>query len=76
MTDLEIVLKSGQRKSVRVDYHRGHWKNPMSDAELESKFRSLAARQLAAKRIDALLEQLRNLEKIPKAAALVTLTKV
>lgn len=76
MTDFEIVLKSGQRKSVRVDYHRGHWKNPMSDAELESKFRSLAARQLAAKRIDALLEQLRNLEKIPKAAALVTLTKV
>ena len=75
MTDFEIVLKSGQRKSVRVDYHRGHWKNPMSDAELETKFRSLAGRQLAAKRIDALLEQLRHIEMLPKAGALVAMTK-
>jgi 2-methylcitrate dehydratase len=75
MTDFEIVLKSGQRKSVRVDYHRGHWKNPMSDLELETKFRSLAARQLSAKRIDALLGQLRNVEKMPKAGALLAMTR-
>jgi 2-methylcitrate dehydratase len=24
LCDLEVVLKSGQRKAVRVDYHRGH----------------------------------------------------
>ena len=44
--DLEIVLKSGQRQSIRVEYHRGHWKNPMTDAEVEEKFRALARRQL------------------------------
>jgi 2-methylcitrate dehydratase len=76
LTDFEVVLKSGQRKSVRVDYHRGHWKNPMTDAELETKFRSLAGRQLSAKRIDALLQQLRNVEKMPKAGALVAMTQV
>ncbi|HEY2677776.1 MAG TPA: MmgE/PrpD family protein [Steroidobacteraceae bacterium] len=76
MTDFEIVLKSGQRKSVRVDYHRGHWKNPMSDAELEAKFRSLAGRQLASKRVGALLDQLRNLENMPKAGGLLALTKI
>jgi 2-methylcitrate dehydratase len=75
MTDFEVVLKSGQRKSVRVDYHRGHWKNPMTDTELEAKFRSLAGRQLSAKRIEGLLEQLRNVEKMPKAGALVAMTK-
>jgi 2-methylcitrate dehydratase len=39
LCDLEIVLKSGERKRVRVEYHRGHWKNPMTDAEREEKFR-------------------------------------
>ena len=33
LCDLEVVLKSGMRKAVRVEYHRGHWKNPMTDAE-------------------------------------------
>jgi hypothetical protein len=32
LCDLEVVLKSGMRKAVRVEYHRGHWKNPMTDA--------------------------------------------
>ena len=40
LCDMEIVLKSGRRENVRVEYHRGHWKNPMTDAELEEKFRS------------------------------------
>ena len=52
--DFEIVLKSGARKSVQVQYHRGHWKNPMTDAEMADKFRSLAGRHLSARRIDAL----------------------
>ena len=55
LCDFEIVLKSGTQKSVRVEYHRGHPKNPMTDAEMEEKFRSLAAKYLSADRIDALL---------------------
>jgi 2-methylcitrate dehydratase len=39
---LEVVLKSGVRKTVRVEYHRGHFKNPMTDAEMEEKFRLMA----------------------------------
>jgi 2-methylcitrate dehydratase len=70
------VLKSGERKAVRVEYHRGHFKNPMTDAEMEEKFRSLARKQLSAERIDALLRQLWALEDMPKAGALIELTKV
>jgi 2-methylcitrate dehydratase len=76
MCDFEVVLKSGLRKSIRVEYHRGHWKNPMSDEELEGKFRLLASRHLQPKRIDALLDKLRNLEALPKAGVLAAMTKV
>jgi 2-methylcitrate dehydratase len=76
LCDFELVLKSGERKAVRVEYHRGHFKNPMTDAEMEEKFRSLARKQLSAERTDALLRQLWALEDLPKAGALIELTKV
>jgi 2-methylcitrate dehydratase len=76
LCDLEIVLKSGQQKSVRVEYHRGHWKNPMTDAEMEEKFQSLARKHLPADRIDPLLRQLWTLEDMPKAGTLVEMTRV
>jgi 2-methylcitrate dehydratase len=76
LCDFEIALKSGARKSVRVEYHRGHPKNPMTDTEMEEKFRSLAVKYLPAERVDALLRQLWTLEDMPKAATLVEMTKV
>jgi len=76
LCDFEVVLKSGERKAVRVEYHRGHFKNPMTDAEMEEKFRSLARKHLAAARVDALLRQLWALEDMPKAGALIEMTKV
>jgi len=76
LCDFELVLKSGERKAVRVEYHRGHFKNPMTDAEMEEKFRSLARKHLAAERTDALLRQLWALEDMPKAGALIEMTKV
>jgi 2-methylcitrate dehydratase len=76
LCDFEVVLKSGAQKSVRVEYHRGHKKNPMTDAEMEEKFRSLARNHLPAERIDALLRQLWALEDLPKAGTLVEMTRV
>ena len=76
LCDFELVLKTGERKAVRVEYHRGHFKNPMTDAEMEEKFRSLARKHLAAERVDALLRQLWALEDIPRAGALIEMTKV
>jgi 2-methylcitrate dehydratase len=73
--DLEIVLKSGQRKNVRVEYHRGHWKNPMTDGEIEEKFRALAGRQLPAAQTDDLLRRLWALDGLPKAGELIAATR-
>jgi 2-methylcitrate dehydratase len=76
LCDFELVLKSGERKAIRVEYHRGHFKNPMTDAEMEEKFRSLARKHLPAERVDALLRQLWTLEDMPKAGVLIEMTKV
>ena len=76
LCDFEIVLKNGMRKAVRVEYHRGHPKNPMTDAEMEEKFRLLAGKHLPKERINALLRQLWTLEDMPKAATVLEMTKV
>jgi 2-methylcitrate dehydratase len=75
LCELEIVLKSGERKTVRVEYHRGHFKNPMTDAEMEEKFRSMARKQLSGDRVDGLLRQLWALESVPKVGELIAATK-
>jgi 2-methylcitrate dehydratase len=75
LCNLEIVLKSGERKNVRVEYHRGHWKNPMTDAEVEEKFRSLAKKQLRPAQTDDLLRQLWALESVPQAGAILAATR-
>jgi 2-methylcitrate dehydratase len=75
LCDLEVVLKNGRREQIRVEYHRGHAKNPMSDAELEEKFRSLAGDLLPKARIDALLEQIWTLDEARDVRGLIAATK-
>jgi 2-methylcitrate dehydratase len=75
LCELEILLKSGERKTVRVEYHRGHFKNPMTDAEMEEKFRSMAQKHLSADRVDSLLRQLWALESVPKVGELIAATR-
>ncbi len=75
LCELEIVLKSGERRTVRVEYHRGHFKNPMSDGEMEEKFRSMAQKHLSADRVDSLLRQLWALESVPKVGELIAATR-
>jgi 2-methylcitrate dehydratase len=76
LCELEIVLKSGARRTVRVEYHRGHFRNPMTDAEMEEKFRLLVAKHLPAERVDRLLHILRNIENEPTLGNLIAATVV
>jgi 2-methylcitrate dehydratase len=76
LCELEVVLKSGARKTVRVEYHRGHFKNPMSDAEMEQKFRLMAQKHLGADRVDNLLRLLWGIESVPQVSALIAATLV
>jgi 2-methylcitrate dehydratase len=76
LCELELVLKSGARKTVRVEYHRGHFKNPMTDAEMEEKFRLLAQKHLSADRVDNLLRLLWGIENLPQVSPLISATRV
>lgn len=76
LCELEVVRKSGARKTVRVEYHRGHFKNPMTDAEMEEKFRLMAQKHLGAERVDNLLRLLWGIESLPQVSALIAATKV
>ena len=76
LCELEVVLKSGARKTFRVEYHRGHFKNPMSDAEMEEKFRLMAERHLAAERVDGLLRLLGRIENEPRVNGLIAATVI
>lgn len=73
---VEIVTSSGQRFSERLGYHRGHPKNPMTDEELEGKFRSQAQGLLSESQIEAALECLRNLEQVNEVGKLIEPLKV
>ena len=76
LCELEVVLKSGARKTARVEYHRGHFKNPMTDAEMEEKFRLLVRKHLPADRVDRLLHILWNIENEPNLNSLIAATVV
>ena len=75
LCELEIALKSGDRRAVRVEYHRGHFKNPMTDVEMEEKFRLMAKKQLSADRVDNLLRLLWTLESQPRIDPLIAATR-
>jgi 2-methylcitrate dehydratase len=55
---IEIATRGGERKVATTDYPRGHYLNPMSDEEVETKFRSYAVRVLPENRIAPALEAL------------------
>jgi 2-methylcitrate dehydratase len=71
---MEIVTHAGALHRTSVEYHRGHWKNPMSDAEVEAKFRKLASGVLDERRAERLLEGLWRIETLPDAGEIVRLT--
>ena len=69
-----LVTKAGATHATMVDYHKGHYKNPMSEAEIEAKFRPLAAGVLQSAQTDRLLAALWRLEEQANIHELMALT--
>jgi len=63
MNRIEIVTRDGKRLVEQGQYPKGHLENPMTDAEVEQKFRALCRGSLGEKRSEALLETLWALER-------------
>ncbi|MBE0478102.1 MmgE/PrpD family protein [Candidatus Aerophobetes bacterium] len=61
---LEISTRDGKKYRASVDYPRGSPQNPLSQEELEEKFKELAGKVLSPARIETLLKKVRSLEQI------------
>ena len=72
-----VTVNGGGRSwSEKVIYPRGHWKNPMTDAEVERKFLRQAARVLTPARAGEVLDRLWSLDRAPSVRPLAGLLAV
>lgn len=61
---ITIRTKPGGLLTAEIRYPKGHEKSPMTDAEIESKFREMSEPRLGRDRCEAALEALWGLENI------------
>jgi 2-methylcitrate dehydratase len=66
----EVTTISGQRLVAHTAYPKGHQRHPLSDAELEAKFRRLAEAVLTEQQRSTALELLWAVERLPNLQAL------
>jgi 2-methylcitrate dehydratase len=70
---LTITLKNGKQLVKEVEFPRGHALNPMTDDEVEKKFRTMVTPKYGAERTEAILAGLWNLDKVGQASAVARL---
>src|SRR5438270_7849078 len=72
---VNITTTDGRNFSKQLDYPKGDPRNPLSDAEIEEKFRALAEGVLSAKAQNKLIDAIWNLEKAALVSKLMALMK-
>jgi 2-methylcitrate dehydratase len=72
---IELTLRGGGRKTSEALYFKGHARNPLTDAELEGKFRSLAQGHLTTSQADKVLAAAWRLEKLKDVGELLGLLR-
>jgi len=70
---LTVVLSDGRQFVREVEFPRGHARNPMTDAEVERKFRTLVEPRYGEERADRMLAVCWELEKLQVVADLIRL---
>jgi 2-methylcitrate dehydratase len=71
----KITTTDGRTFSKQLDYPKGDPRNPLSDTEIEEKFRALAEGVLSAKAQAKLIDAIWNLEKCASVTKLMALMK-
>jgi 2-methylcitrate dehydratase PrpD len=70
---MEVRTLDGQTYTVQVDYPKGSVQNPMTDAELTTKFSTLASSCLKREQIEQVIEMTGRFEKLDSVAPLMKL---
>lgn len=61
-SQIDVRTKSGKQFSERLPYPRGHANNPLTDADIESKFRALSRAKIGEERCDKAIDLAWNLQ--------------
>jgi 2-methylcitrate dehydratase PrpD len=72
---LRVRLKSGEVREARISHNRGGPENPLSDEELEVKFRINAERALPKERAEQLRTVLQSLDEVDDVSEMMRLTQ-
>ena len=72
---LRVRLKSGEAREARISHNRGGPENPLSDEELEVKFRANAGTALPAERVEELRSALEALGEADTVGDVVRLSR-
>lgn len=73
---LTVTLDNGRKLVKEVEFPRGHAKNPMTDAEVEHKFRTLVEPRYGKEKASQVLQACWELEKVKSPRALIELLDV
>ena len=68
---VSVRTRNGATHTQEIIYPLGHFKNPLSDAQVADKFHELTAARLPQKQRDSVLDTLRQLETVDDVAALI-----
>ena len=64
-TRIEVTTTDGRRVAAETSHPKGHYRNPLTDGEVEGKFRGLASGVLGAQGCDRVLREVWNFENAP-----------
>jgi 2-methylcitrate dehydratase len=70
---IEVITRSGEKHLGEIDYGKGHPKNPMSDQEIEAKFRKLAEPIMKQSQMDKIIDRIWHFEEIRDLRELLAL---
>jgi len=72
----EVKTKDGKTLTETTSYPKGHAKNPMNDADVESKFAGLTEGLLKPAARDAIVRAVRDLDKAADVGSVLELVRV
>ncbi|KAI5943047.1 Cis-aconitate decarboxylase [Manis javanica] len=73
--EMSVTLSDGATFTESSDTFYGHWRKPLSQKDLQEKFRSNASGTLSCDTVERLIEIVANLEDLEDCSALTTLLK-
>ena len=76
MNRVVVFGAAGRRAERQVEFPKGHVRNPLTDDELEQKFRGLAAGRLDKDRQDELLGRVWRLDELDEIASILPVIAV